>query len=109
MSNNRHKNRRALVVRLDKTCQTSAWFGSKLEGMILYVTHCIEEDKYSKSFYAGEILYLPPDAIDIAVEEIGLIGDFTVLVSRAFTAKERKITKAFYGKNHYLEYGDDLT
>jgi hypothetical protein len=107
MRNNKHKNRKALIVRLDKIAEGSAWKDDNLENMVITVEHCVlnpfpKETPEEGDYYAGEILYLPPDATPILLPDIiGVRGHFTVLFSRPFTKQEQQdFDRArMYGKN----------
>lgn len=96
MANNRHKNRRALIVRLDKAAEDSLFVGDGLEGMILSV------DEYMQStvdFYRGEILHLPKTSTSPCKRKVGVRGSYTVLFSRKFNKNEKHRGGWYYGDN----------
>lgn len=96
MANNRHTNRRALIVRLDKAAEDSLFVGDGLEGMILSV------DEYMQStddFYRGEILHLPKTSTSPCKGKVGVRGSYTVLFSRKFNKNEKHRGGWYYGDN----------
>lgn len=101
MANNRHKNRIALIVRLDKAAEDSAFVGDGLEGMILSVDWYIRDPDQTGNhdFYGGEILHLPETAISPYKRKLGVRGSYTVLFSRAFKEGEKHIGRWSYGDN----------
>lgn len=91
MTANRHKNRRALIVRLDETAEDSAWKDDGLEGMIMSVDYHIPDvDKEGKSdYYSGEVIHPPEQANILIYGNMGVRGKYTILFSRAFNKKEK--------------------
>ena len=101
MANNRHKNRRALIVRLDKAAEDSVFVGNGLEGMIISVDGYIQSlDKSgTDDLYSGDILHLPETAISPYKGKIGVRGSYTVLFSRPFKEGDKHIGGWSYGDN----------
>jgi hypothetical protein len=89
MSNQRHRNRRALIVRLDKLGKHSVWKGINLEGIILSVDYYRKRIDSEECYYEGEVLSFSDDVTCINKGEIiGITGIYTILFSRAFNTKE---------------------
>lgn len=85
MVNNRHKNRRALIVRLDKVAEDSVFVDDGIEGLIIAVDQYMRS---SEDFYSGEVLACPEDANVTLNSTIGVRGTYTVLFSRGFKDNE---------------------
>ena len=96
MANNRHKNRRALIVRLDKAAEDSLFVGDGLEGMILSVDEYMQ---LTDDFYGGEILHLPKTSTSPCKGKVGVRGSYTVLFSRKFNKNEKHRGGLSYGDN----------
>lgn len=101
MANNRHKNRRALIVRLDKAAEDSLFGGDGLEGMILSVDEYMRDPDQTGNhdFYSGEILHLPETSTSPYKGKLGVRGSYTVLFSRKFNKNEKHRGGWSYGDN----------
>lgn len=99
MANNRHKNRRALIVRLDKAAEDSLFVGDGLEGMILSVDEHMQSLSRTDDFYSGEILHLPKTSTSPCKGKVGVRGSYTVLFSRKFNKNEKHKGGWSYGES----------
>lgn len=101
MANSRHKNRRALIVRLDKAAEDSSFVEDGLEGLILSVDGYMQDpDKTGNlDFYNGEVLHLPETATYPHTGKLGVIGAYTILFSRDFNDNEKHLGGWSYGDN----------